>query len=1144
MTAVEELSVPEWAVAERDEILAENGIDHAVLHRVQNAHAAVGRSLLNPRLLGIAVRLVKGKAVEHIEELSVNHLLFEHLRTREREGRMPEPAHECVGRLRTHAKEVLSRLRKGLSDDVTVFDSEDVQTVADGRFFAPVDGDPTRYALQDDGLVMALGFVVIDRLRIAARNDRDLAAELDAAIDPVAALDRTATVLTAALTCACIDDTQRDDIVVALLCAFADLQNPNSEDLEAFKSLARTRSLAFLEAARYLCLTGWNQPNVDWIEAALVSARKDAEAWRSIQTAVCTWLACYSLQPEPGGHSRRKLSAAEEAKRTEKINDNLQHLSSAEKRLLEGMEETDGYIGALSRLAFTLMAGRPISPFATGIVQWAFANLINQNQGWLYEKLEYVVTLNRSDWRAARAALLKESTIFRGADVSNDGTWALIVLLRATGGPDDASEAEELTARISDVKPRSWRAVEEYCSSDPCDPSASKPMNVSDTAHRYAAVDATSLYTGSFRGPDELFLEMARPGVVRFEAEVGLNKFREFAEDVVKRRGLCLKRGVFFLRPHSALLTREMALALATECEERCGATSEFSESHRWGMSQHQLRLAFPMLSAEEQVKAMLGTTAGEDVLRSLLSVMKPLDETDFERHLEGACEENNARRQYFLLTFAKGSGTRISRRSRDLVASLMTSKSALVRMVVLERILHLRDEKLMRLVVEGGWRAEKGEERNSYENAYGSAILVEGASRSWISVNEALERMSPGHYGWAARRLGTPAGREVARLIDSSIGVAVGVRVENTLPDVEYRCRDESQPDSFPYRLSEQEIESRDVGEVWKRRSESDEAFEERQRRRQEAFDAFREQVSAANVGVVVDDITKEEFEAIVHADPEAAERWYRLFLDLSEGARRTVNNLALMLAYALRERCPKRTVALLRCVYGEVGPIRFIVGRARLPLEAVIAWSAAGSNAGRDWCHERLDLARNDHELAIEVLAALSSGEEAALTEFIGERLDRGEPEGIARALLVAGFSSQQDRNKDVLYCYRDAKGFIGEAYRAAKYAYDRDGWARYWFQEMCKADCPTEFWRYSVMFTKIVDGRFMIWNFDYTQREEPMRLFRSSIDGEIDRRVEKWRRHREKTLLGAKKPADVFLPDRRESRRMSVEAEKRGI
>ena len=111
------------------------------------------------------------------------------------------------------------------------------------------------------------------------------------------------------------------------------------------------------------------------------------------------------------------------------------------------------------------------------------------------------------------------------------------------------------------------------------------------------------------------------------------------------------------------------------------------------------------------------------------------------------------------------------------------------------------------------------------------------------------------------------------------------------------------------------------------------------------------------ANARVLVDDIAKEEFEAIVDADPEAADRWYRLFSGLSEGARQPVHNLVLMLAYALRERCPKRAVTLLRSVYGEVGPIRFTVGRARVPLEAVIAWSVAGSGAGREWCHERLN-------------------------------------------------------------------------------------------------------------------------------------------------------------------------------------------
>ena len=706
MAPVEELNVPEWTATERDEILAENGIDHAVLHRDQDVHAAVGRTLLNPRLLGIAVRLLKGKTVEHIEELSVNHLLFEHLRTREQESRSPEPAHECVRRLRTHAEAALSRHQKGPSDDVTVFDAEDVQSVADGRYFVPVGGDPTRYALQDDGLVLALGFVVIDRLRLASRNDRDLAAELDAAIDPIAALDQTAAVLTAALTCACIDDRQPDEIAVALLRAFAELQNPNHKDLEAFKSLARTRSMAFLEAARHLCLTGWDQPNVDWIEAALVSSRTHAEAWRNIQTAVGTWLSCYSLSPESGMGSRRKLSAEKRERRTEKINSNLQSLSIAEKRLLEGMQETDGDIGALSRLAFTLMTGRPISPFATGIVQWSLANLVNQNQGRLYEELEYVLRLNRSDWQAARTALLKESAIFYKADVSNTGNWALIVLLRATGDPADAREAEDLTARISDFKPRSWRLVEEYCSSDPCDPTAAKPMNIAGTARRYETIDASSLYGGQYRSGDDLFFETARLGVVRFETDVAVKKHRELTGDVLQRQGVSLKRGLFLLRLHSALLTTEMAVALADESGDFLHAIGDLPEGDRWVMSQERLLLAFPKLNPEEQLNAMLGTTAGDDVLRPLLDVMKPVDETAFDRYFGKSCIEDDARSQYFLLVFASGSGTPISRDSRDRMARLLTAESPLVRMIVFEKILRLRDETLMRLVVDGGWRA------------------------------------------------------------------------------------------------------------------------------------------------------------------------------------------------------------------------------------------------------------------------------------------------------------------------------------------------------------------------------------------------------------------------------------------------------
>ena len=545
-------------------------------------------------------------------------------------------------------------------------------------------------------------------------------------------------------------------------------------------------------------------------------------------------------------------------------------------------------------------------------------------------------------------------------------------------------------------------------------------------------------------------------------------------------------------------------------------------------MSQERLVLAFPGLSGERQLEALLGTTAGEDVLRPLLDVMKPVDERTFDDHFRRACIEDDARREYFLLIFARGSGTPISGESRKRMMRLLAGGSALVRMVVLERVLHLRDEELMKCVVDGGWRAEDAEDRNSYENAYGSAVLVEGALRGWISVDEALARIASRHYGWAARRLGRTAARRIVTMVDVCIGAAAGVQAERSLPDVEYRCRREGQPDSFPYRLAEGELEAREMGELWKRDGENGQTFDEWQMRRQEAFDGFKRRLSDRNASIVVDDISKEEFEAIAKADTEAADRWCRVFLSLDVAARRVVHNLTVMLAYALRERSAKRAVELLRCVSRDSPLVRFVEGRARVPLEAMVAWSAAGGDAGGAWCYERLNMARNDHEIATEVLAALWNREEGVVKEFISDSLNRREPEGIARALLVAGLSNQEDENTKIIQSYEDARGFIGEAYKAGKYAYERDGWARYWFGKMCKTDDPAEFWRYSVLFGKVVDGRFMIWSSEYDRVGEAVRRFERSIDTEVDRRMEKWRKYREKTLFGSKRPPETFLPE----------------
>ena len=77
--ACKEVEIPEWTEQERDRILKDQGIIPI------NLQLKVAASLRNPRLLGIALELLEGADIAGLEELSVNRLLFEHIRSSEKQ---------------------------------------------------------------------------------------------------------------------------------------------------------------------------------------------------------------------------------------------------------------------------------------------------------------------------------------------------------------------------------------------------------------------------------------------------------------------------------------------------------------------------------------------------------------------------------------------------------------------------------------------------------------------------------------------------------------------------------------------------------------------------------------------------------------------------------------------------------------------------------------------------------------------------------------------------------------------------------------------------------------------------------------------------------------------------------------------------
>ena len=693
-----ELFVPEWTEPERNEILSRRKI------KVSDIHNSVATSLLNPRLLGIALELLDKADITNFEELSVSRLLFEHIRISERDAITPQPAQVFTRQLKEHAQKFMSRVKAKQQNDLTIFDNN-MEAVVDGSFYQTVDSDPTRYSIKNYGLVLALGFAVIDRLSQAQRNKRSLDDELDAILEPITALDITADVILSALTVTTVDEPYEQNFASTLIKGFAALQNPSEDHFPSFSGLAKRHPQGFMEAARILSLAGGHQPNFDWIQGALTVASKNCHSWPNMTNEVHSWLSVYSLSPERGtffypSYELQDKVKEERERNKSKIEEKLRTLSAVEQTILNDLKKEDGDLNNLSRFALMLLAGKPLAPFAKSLLNWSFSNALNSDYDAPYKDFKHLVSLNLVDWSTTRTDLLEVSAPLREAGVSSTGKWTLVNILRAIGNSKDGSEALSLEQDLTKNQPhfKDWRRVEDYCETDPCDPASKQPVNLKRTSEQYAALDVSKLRQSGGQTIEDYFFEKARPGIARFNPEVAIAKYKEFVVDVLSHTGALLRQGLFELHKHNSLLTIIEARELIKKLNEvkTGGVFSGLSERDTWIISQYCMLLAFPFLNAQEQTEILLSNESDESFLLDLMEIAKPLNEKEFENLLETACSQNNERMQYLMLVLAKHTSVKLSMNSISHIAALFRSKSERVRVQTLGVISQSGDEKLL----------------------------------------------------------------------------------------------------------------------------------------------------------------------------------------------------------------------------------------------------------------------------------------------------------------------------------------------------------------------------------------------------------------------------------------------------------------
>ncbi|WP_227010590.1 hypothetical protein [Pelagibius marinus] len=1130
--AIKRVTVPEWTKAELEEILRKRGVDPDVLSE------DVFSTLKNPRILGIAVKLLDAREIERMEDLSVGRLLFEHLRQSNVTGASVISPEEFAKALQEMAAELVERLKSHDKDDLRLFDArlhERLSDVASSLFFKPVGDDPDRNEIVEEGLQIALGLWLVEALEKEERNNRDPSAQLEAILEPVTPLDMTAEVVASAAEIACLRDPCPVLVAASLIGHYANMQNASEVSLASIGALVKKKPEAFIRAVKDASLAQEHVDRLEWLTSVILAARDDASVQGVLSRELAEWLSYYSLAPErmlggvPVSGSAEQIEA-ERQKATKRLEKKMENLTKGERSYIEKhlIRHDDGDLDHLHRQALFLLAGMPLAPFAPSLFAWAFADALNTSLYAPNQEFGWLIQSNNLDWEATRTALLEVVETF-SVSRSEVGDWAVVAILHGTGNEVDAARGHELFEHLTRDREKigSWRLVETYCATDPCDPAAVRPENIDQTAKRFREIDVDKLCLSLGASTEDHFFQAAMPGMARFAPEVGANTIRRFAAQTLQREGLQRRQAVLSLLRHSILLDRATidAFVLAA-ISFKAGASGEKNEIARddWIVSQYSLLFALPHLSGDEQFRALADKRTGNTLLKIVAS-LKPADGALVESLLEQAVAEGNDEKIARILAAVEYTNCLLTQRAREIVVELLCSETGSVRAPALGIAASTEDPTLLRAVVDSGWDAGRlVPESDHFEVWYGSAALVAAVDVGLIELPDALDRMALSHYGFTAARLGVGRANLVADRIELALAKVMRLPELSDLPGMERDAP--SGPTSSPPLVGvRDEAMPTDPQAVFERMAESDEQFEERQQRLRQAYSRFSKDLTNADARLVLEDLTFDGLEVVVASRPDVVERWCSWLLCADDSKKRGLCRFAVQFASAIAKDNTKEAIELFRA-YAKVDPlVRHVTGLAKIPAEIEALWRHADIPEIAAECVNRLDQASTDRELALEVVAAFRAGQAAIVESHIKNLIATGRPASIARGIAVAGFCDQSEFADQILLRYRTSSGFIGAAHRAARRAYDRNVWSRHWWEKMGAATDRLDFWRYSVLLTKIVDVRFELWAGEVAD-DTLLSTFYVTIEDGIKKRIKRWSDKRRDQLFGRKAPPSIFV------------------
>lgn len=1127
--AVTLVRVGDYTQEELDDLLRQRGIN------IDSIPERVRSFIRNPRICSVALDLL-GRLSAQADELTIERLLLEYWRRRleERGDLIAHNIRDFDKLLRSHAKalrgdagvqfdrddwrEHSGAARRGDGRSV----EHDLTDIEEGAFLRVVENREGYYEFKPDTVPFALGLLVARELQKELHKpDRNPTEVIDGIVEEVQGFDIVADALRAAAGIACFETDYPPKGRAALISAWLELQNVPDSGYESLAAYVTACPEAVLDAIEAAFDERANARRRQWLLGALLDKRDRPHVESALKPRIGRWLARWSRVPRRLG-ARDENEDARHSDLGAGIIDRLSRLTPVERDFLaKTCDEVDAPEAMqLDTAAALLMAGWPQAAYAEGVLAWAFVSALTGDFRRAESDLCWVVRLNKEDFPAFEHNLRGAIDDLLDAPHSDVGRKAAAIALRVMGTLNASEEADLLSPL---QRGEQWRRVENYCETDPFDPVSTRPSNLVNAINVASTINSESVWNHISQGEKDIELNWITPGLVRFEPNAIIPLLRNVARTAETRSQLSLRQLSWKLQQLSPLFdadTLASVLAGYMRLVQEPDLVASGDQSHVAGSILLSLLPHFP---AYQQLQLYLDLPDEVGDWYAFRDVFLPLDAAEFEMAM--AAVESNLVRLRRTLYFASAHRPALTDQSRAALGRALEHADSQVVTYASDVAYAARDTALDELVIAAARR--RGGSVDASHEAFLRDRAVAAAVVS-LKRNDEIALIAPRFVGFAVDQLGgdlegrveSEIGLIIERLLspiqasEPQLGrlfLEVRQRGQESCKRVDDRAEDdlEGTIDTLRIRSTEHSGPRQGIDE-----------YAERQQALRDEVEVYLSQLEVEGAHALAYEPDIAAMKRLAARNPEKAISWAnRILTETNPRRLSTIRNLALGLAEALADTKPELTASLLTHVADTPSPMTILFGNARVPQEVAALFAGPDVEILSTLRERALDNAATDAELETLVFAAEAAGHACWLQGWIHREVSTGIPGRVARALTIEGLRNSEAGSSQLLG--RDwGSGFLGQVAARARFAHNRNAWAKAWYAQVVGSSDPVDFWCWGELAAGIADVRAFHW-FAADHGTSMMQRFGSELFNRIRKTAEKRTGKRKDTLFGLKKP-----------------------